>query len=451
MGNLNTFYKTFSGSDAVAFLIFPQSKPILLGSLSTISHSVYREKKPVPLLGKINTGGYTRGMRSIAGTMIFTLVNQHLIEDLKEQIPYLEAHGKLKADELPFFDIMVVCGNEYGAASQLYIYGAEFYEDGQVISVQDIYIENTFSFVARDIDDFSRINPVVKSGVLGNNYTTETLVGYAFSKSDYDDLYSSIVSSTSSLSSYELSTAQAALKAEGYDVNPNGIADNETVLAIKDFQLKNKLNSTGELNDATYSLLTDKDSFLGNAAMSQLEEVEQKVIIQIQNKNGAYVYSNTDKDNIIGITKYLDDYVGYESGEFIRITFYGNIGYIEKEDTKAATSNINVEYEEKIESGKMYSYYIDEFNPHLIGTSVKVNSDVEFRISAIAYFKNKASSFVCRYYVVEEGTSRDLLLSYLSSSFIYNIKQKAMPSKIDFIITPIGGTSIKWTVKLKER
>ena len=79
MSNLNTFYKTFSGSDAVAFLIFPQSKPILLGSLSTISHSVYREKKPVPLLGKINTGGYTRGMRSIAGTMVFTLVNQHLV------------------------------------------------------------------------------------------------------------------------------------------------------------------------------------------------------------------------------------------------------------------------------------------------------------------------------------------------------------------------------------
>lgn len=450
MSNLNTFYKTFSGSDAVAFLIFPQSKPILLGSLSTISHSVYREKKPVPLLGRINTGGYTRGMRSIAGTMVFTLVNQHLIEDLKEQIPYLEAHGKLKADELPFFDIMVVCANEYGAASQLYIYGAEFYEDGQVISVHDIYIENTFSFVARDIDDFSRINPIVKSSALGNNYRAETLVGYAFSKSDYDDLYSSTVSSVSS-SSYKLTKVQAALKAEGYDVKSSGIADNETVLAIKDFQVKNKLNATGELNEATYSLLTDKDTFLKNAAMSMLEDVEQKVIIQIQNKNGAYVYSNTDKDNIIGITKYLDDYVGYDSGEFIKINFYGNTGYISKEDTKTAVSSIKIDYKEKTKSGRIYSYYIDEFDPHLIGSAVKPDTDVEFRISAIAYFKNNASSFVCRYYVVESGTSRDLLLSYLSSSFIYNNKQKSMPWKIDFIITPVGGTSIKWTVKLKER
>ncbi len=450
MSNLNTFYKTFSGSDAVAFLIFPQSKPILLGSLSTISHSVYREKKPVPLLGKINTGGYTRGMRSIAGTMVFTLVNQHLVEDLKEQIPYLEAHGKLKADELPFFDIMVVCANEYGAASQLYIYGAEFYEDGQVISVQDIYIENTFSFVARDIDDFSRINPIVQSGALGSNYTVETLVGYAFSKSDYDDLYSNAVSSKA-FSSDKLKTVQAALKADGYEINLNGIADNETVIAIKDFQSKNKLNATGELTDATYDLLTDKDSFIRNAAMSQLEETLQKVIIQIQNKNGAYVYSNTDKDSIIGITKYLDDYTGYDCGEFVKITFYGNTGYIAKEDTKAPVSSIILDYDEKTESGKIYSYYIDEFNPDLIGASVKVKSDVEFRISGIAYFKNNASLFACRYYKLSAGDSRDLLLSYLSTTFIYNMEHKSIPLKVDFIITPVGGTSIKWTVKLKER
>lgn len=450
MSNLNTFYKTFSGSDAVAFLIFPQSKPILLGSLSTISHSVYREKKPVPLLGKINTGGYTRGMRSIAGTMVFTLINQHLVEDLKEQIPYLEAHGKLKADELPFFDIMVVCANEYGAASQLYIYGAEFYEDGQVISVQDIYIENTFSFVARDIDDFSRINPIVQSGSIGSNYTVETLVGYAFSKSDYDDLYSNVASSAFT-SSDKLKEAQTSLKAEGYDVNLNGIADNETVLAIKDFQSKNKLNVTGELTDVTYGLLTDRESFLKDAAMSQLDETPQKVIIQIQNKNGAYVYSNTDKDNIIGITKYLDDYVGYDCGEFVEITFYGNTGYIAKEDTKPPASSINVDYDEKTESGKIYSYYIDEFNPDSIGVSVKANNDVEFRISAIGYFKNNASSFTCRYYTLKAGDTRDLILSYLSTSFIYNIKQKSIPLKVDFIITPVGGTSIKWTVKLKER
>ena len=93
--NNNTFYKTFSGSDALAFIMFPECKPILLGSLTTLSHSVYREKKPVPLLGKINTGGYTRGMRSIAGTMVFTLISQHVVEDICQQIPYFNEYGKL--------------------------------------------------------------------------------------------------------------------------------------------------------------------------------------------------------------------------------------------------------------------------------------------------------------------------------------------------------------------
>ena len=69
MLNNDTFYKTFTGMDALAFMMLPEAKPILLGSLTTLSHSVYREKKPVPLLGRINTGGYTRGMRSIAGTI----------------------------------------------------------------------------------------------------------------------------------------------------------------------------------------------------------------------------------------------------------------------------------------------------------------------------------------------------------------------------------------------
>ena len=99
----------------------------------------------------------------------------------------------------------------------------------------------------------------------------------------------------------------------------------------------------------------------------------------------------------------------------------------------------------------MYSYYIDEFKPDLIGSSVKVNSDVEFRISAIAYFKNNVSTFACRYYSLKAAESRELLLSYLSTAFIYNMEEKAIPLKVDFIITPIGGTSVKWTVKLKER
>ena len=142
----NTFYKTYTGTDTLVFVIFPESKPIILGSLTTISYSIFREKRPVPLLGKINTGGYTRGMRTIAGSMIFTVINQHFVEDIVQQIPYLSAHDKIKADELPFFDVMIVCANEYGANAQMMLYGVEFLDDAQVISINDMFIENTLIF-----------------------------------------------------------------------------------------------------------------------------------------------------------------------------------------------------------------------------------------------------------------------------------------------------------------
>ena len=99
-----TFYRSFSGTDALVFIILPQTEPILLGSLSTISYSMYRDKKPVSVIGKVNVGGFTRGTRIYAGTMIFTLLNQHWVNEVKENVGWLNLINRLKTDELPLFD-----------------------------------------------------------------------------------------------------------------------------------------------------------------------------------------------------------------------------------------------------------------------------------------------------------------------------------------------------------
>ena len=150
-----TFYRSFSGTDALVFIMLPQTEPILLGSLSTISYSMYRDKKPVPVIGRVNVGGFTRGTRIYAGTLIFTLLNQHWVNELKEKVSWLQSINRLKTDELPLFDLMIVCANEYGAAMQMFIYGVDLTEEGQVLSIEDLFIENTFNFVARDISNFS--------------------------------------------------------------------------------------------------------------------------------------------------------------------------------------------------------------------------------------------------------------------------------------------------------
>ena len=155
LGNqISKYYKSFSGTDTLAFIMMPGSLPVVIGSLTTISYSMYRNKKPVINIGRTNINGVTRGSRIFAGTMIFTLINQHWLKELQEQVSLLTNYDELKVDELPLFDIMIVSANEYGNYVTMYIYGIDFTDEGQTISVEDLFTENTFSFIARDISVF---------------------------------------------------------------------------------------------------------------------------------------------------------------------------------------------------------------------------------------------------------------------------------------------------------
>ena len=158
VGNISKFYKSFSGTDTLAFILMPGCTPVVIGSLTTISYSMFRNKKPVINIGRTNINGVTRGSRIYAGTMIFTLINQHWLKELQDQIDYIKDFEDLKVDELPLFDIMIVSANEYGNAVSMYIFGIDFTDEAQTISVEDLFTENTFSFVARDISTFKQIS-----------------------------------------------------------------------------------------------------------------------------------------------------------------------------------------------------------------------------------------------------------------------------------------------------
>lgn len=174
IGNqISSYYKSFSGTDTLAFILMPGCTPVVIGSLTTISYSMFRNKKPVINIGRTNINGVTRGSRIYAGTMIFTLINQHWLKELQEQVAYLKDFPELKVDELPLFDIMIVSANEYGNAVSMYIYGIDFTDEAQTISVEDLFTENTFSFVARDISTFKSITKQSQTG--GKSYIHNTL------------------------------------------------------------------------------------------------------------------------------------------------------------------------------------------------------------------------------------------------------------------------------------
>ncbi len=145
---------SFSGADMLVSILLPSSSPIAIGECSTVTYSTLRDVQEVRTLGRITVRGFAKGQRRVAGTIIFTLFEQHAVHNIRAEIDYLRQLTRLKSDEMPPFDIIITAASEYGRASRAVIYGAVVLEDGMVMSIEDILTENTWTYMARDIDLF---------------------------------------------------------------------------------------------------------------------------------------------------------------------------------------------------------------------------------------------------------------------------------------------------------
>lgn len=182
---LNT-YTTFSGADIVATF-----GGIEIGALSGITFSVTREKAPIYTMGSPNPRSFSRGKRGIAGSLIFTVFDRPALYTMLEKNYanskpmdfYTRSHNTLPgdsnslgrgipglggnasnnwtrdiqkkvpyyADQIPPFDITVTFVNEYGNAAVRSIYGCELLNEGSGASMDDIVIEETMTYVAREL------------------------------------------------------------------------------------------------------------------------------------------------------------------------------------------------------------------------------------------------------------------------------------------------------------
>lgn len=151
-------FTAFSGADIIA-VVTPRDggKPRVLGELQTISYSLYRPTAPVFGLGRVGAKGVVKGARTIAGTLIFTVFDRHAFYETMKEIKNNKGLGKrmLKADEVPPFDITINFLNEYGESAQMVIYGVHLMAEGQTMSIEDIYTENTMEYIAMDIDSMT--------------------------------------------------------------------------------------------------------------------------------------------------------------------------------------------------------------------------------------------------------------------------------------------------------
>ena len=378
--------------------MLPNTAPITLGNLTTFSYSSYRIKKPISTIGAINTKGVAKGGRVIAGTMVFTLMNKNWINELVDSVPWLSSMSDeiIYSDELPLIDLMIISANEYGKNSFMLVYGVDLTDEAQVVSVNDLYIENTFSFIAREVRPYNDKN--ITPGDL-TYYSNKNFSSVKFSAVTWGETYvpsgksKSLTQSDSSAYSPSTVSMQKSLIDKGYNIIPSGILNEETTNALYDM-----MNKT-DLNDMSYSEFRTE----------VLAEIEPELI-----NNNTYkacrtinTYSSISKDVIVS-TFNKDDKVTIlakslsENGD---VLYFTNKGWVNSSDLYNYKTDITKSYiKDILLNEESLMDILKETNELTIRTTVEkffdgfeikleTNAeDVEF-VSNILYFDENEDSW----------------------------------------------------------
>jgi hypothetical protein len=127
-----------------------------LATASSLSVSVHRTKSPVRACGFVAPKGYVRADRTVAGSIVFAQMDEHALAELLQYPPTAPiAGGKydlIQIDQIPPMTIVVQLANEYGNWSEMSILGVEFVDEGYVFSIENLFTENTVTYVARDFN-----------------------------------------------------------------------------------------------------------------------------------------------------------------------------------------------------------------------------------------------------------------------------------------------------------
>lgn len=156
-------YRTFSGHDMVVTVQVPISDIIsitkVIGAFQTISYSIHNEKHPIRVLGDMNVKRYVFGPRMIAGSIVLTVFDRHWMRELMGTYVQIKSETEryFLMDELPSMNITISCANEYGYNAKLALYGVTIVNEGQIMSINDVYTENTYEFFALNIDYLDRV------------------------------------------------------------------------------------------------------------------------------------------------------------------------------------------------------------------------------------------------------------------------------------------------------
>lgn len=171
----NSKYDTFSysGSDIICLVYIPQQINGVVQSdgfaqiedkIQTLTVSSARSVSPVRRLGETTPTAYTRGSRTIAGSMVFTTgLRDAFVDVLTKSIDDGEPVREpvLFVDQIPKFSMVLQANTELGNASTALLVNITLTNFGTTFSIDDIYTESTFTYVAEQYLPLSQ--------TLGNN------------------------------------------------------------------------------------------------------------------------------------------------------------------------------------------------------------------------------------------------------------------------------------------
>ena len=182
-------FSTHAGANIHAYF---QGKEI--GSIQAISYSVSREKAALYVMGRPSPIGFSRGKRAIAGALIFLMLDQNALMEAFSGSSFVSGSGQNPMgaeyikdrsvvsgstagsvlanepgnifdanistpwyeDQIPPFDVVISAVNEYGATSYMQLVGLELMNSNGGFSVDDLVLEQQYSFIAQDLIHWRR-------------------------------------------------------------------------------------------------------------------------------------------------------------------------------------------------------------------------------------------------------------------------------------------------------
>lgn len=159
-----TYNYSFSGTDVKA-VAETESSVFALKSLATISFQVNEQKSPVRRLGRQHVVGFTRSIKTIAGTMVFVILNDHPLKELMPNNNLTLRHKDVDPNTLPYhatnilpFNLRLKYKTEHSyelSYAELFIEGIEIISQSIVTSVNDMVTELVVQFLAKDYKEFN--------------------------------------------------------------------------------------------------------------------------------------------------------------------------------------------------------------------------------------------------------------------------------------------------------